>query len=152
MSHHMSDNNINNIITIETDPEEHSGHGERKRRKGEAGLQAIHILGRDGQVERTHRFESPLPPKPTPTQRAHASNKHNTRAQPAIPHPSDKVIEIPDPKSVKHAIVENWHAYTRKQVNALMRKCYPNAATASSQLSNRRNWRERIHNTRSRAY
>ena len=46
------------------------------------------------------------------------------------------MIEIPDPKSVKQAIVENWHAYTPKQVIALMRKCYPNTATASSQLSN----------------
>jgi hypothetical protein len=125
----MSDSN--NIITIETDPEEHS---ERKRRKGEAGLQAIDILGRDGEVKRTHRFE--MPAKPTPTPRAHSSNKHNTHTQPATSHPSDKVIEIPDPKSVKQAIVENWHAYNPKQVIALMRKCYPNTATASSQLSN----------------
>jgi hypothetical protein len=37
---------------------------------------------------------------------------------------------------VKQAIVENWHAYTPKQVVVLMRKCYPNTVTASSQLSN----------------
>jgi hypothetical protein len=40
--------------------------------------------------------------------------------------PSDKVIEIPDPKSVKQAIVDSWIAYTPQQVVKLIKKCYPN--------------------------
>ena len=75
MSYPMSDDN--NIITIETDPEEHGG---QRRRKDEVGLQAIDILGRDGEVhvKHTHRYEMPAKPTRTntppifqQTQRAH---------------------------------------------------------------------------------
>jgi hypothetical protein len=131
MSHHMSDDN--NIITIETDAEEHGG---QRRRKDEVGLQAIDILGRDGEVKRTHRFE--MPAKPTRTPRP-SSNKHSARTTPPptrTPHASDMVIDIPDPKRIKASIVDNWEAFKPKKVVALIRKMYPNTATASSQLSN----------------
>ena len=123
----MSHIDKNNVMTIETDPDEHDDR-DRKRRKGEAGL-ALDIVSSDGTV-RSHRFESPAKPVPL-TQRARASY-----AQPAAERPSDKVIEIPDPKSAKQAIVDSWIAYTPQQVVKLIKKCYPNVATASSQLSN----------------
>ena len=114
----MSDAN-DNIITIETDEEEHD---DRRRRKGEAGLQAIDILGRDGEVKRTHRFD--MPPKPTRTPRP-SSDKHSVRT---TPHASDMVIDIPDPKRIKANIVDNWETYKPKKVPvvALIRKMYPN--------------------------
>jgi hypothetical protein len=123
----MSHIDSNNVITIETDPDEHDDR-DRKRRKGEAGL-ALDIVSSDGTV-RSHRFESPAKPGPPPP-RARASY-----AQSTVERPSDKVIEIPDPKSVKQAIVDSWIAYTPQQIVKLIKKCYPNVATASSQLSN----------------
>jgi hypothetical protein len=123
----MSHIDSNNVITIETDPDEHDDR-DRKRRKGETGL-ALDIVSSDGTV-RSHRFESPAKPGPPPP-RARASY-----AQSTVERPSDKVIEIPDPKSVKQAIVDSWIAYTPQQIVKLIKKCYPNVATASSQLSN----------------
>ena len=57
-----------------------------------------------------------------------------------------KIIEVLDPKAIKHNIT-NWQAYQESPANIVkpMKKCYPNLATASVQLSNLKSTLSELH-------
>lgn len=58
-----------------------------------------------------------------------------------------KVIEVLDPKAIKHNIITSWQAYVDcpAKIVKTMKKCYPNLATASVQLSNLKSTLSELH-------